>query len=170
MAEPFGLVAGAISVSAAFTACVDCFGYIQFGRHFGRDFQTDQLSLSCAKLRLTRWGQAVDIYNDPKLGKPDATSTEIQAAKDTLLHILALFADSEDISNKYRLGAKAGEDLALLSATDMDPAVVALENKMKQLAVKRQKGTRVLKLTSWALYHRSEFKHLVRSIRSEIGS
>ena len=78
MAEPFGIVAGAIGLATTFTACIDCFEYIQFGRHFGRDFQTDQLALSCARLRLTRWGESVNIYDDPRLGRPDATATEIQ--------------------------------------------------------------------------------------------
>ena len=164
MAELFGVVAGVVSVSAAFTACVDCFGYIQFGRHFGRDFQTDQLSLNCARLRLTRWGQAVDFYNDPKLGKPEAPATEIQTAKDTLLQILALFADSEDISKKYKLRAKAGEDLTLLLATDLGSTLSALENTMEQLATKRQKGIHILKLTSWALYRTSQLKDLIESI------
>jgi hypothetical protein len=54
MAEPFGIAAGAVSIAAAFTACVDCFGYVQLGHHFRRDFQTDLLTLSCARLRLTR--------------------------------------------------------------------------------------------------------------------
>lgn len=164
MAEPFGVVAGAVSISAAFTACVDCFGYIQFGRHFGRDFQTHQLSLNCARLRLTRWGKAVDIYNDTRLGKPEATATEIQTAKDTLLQILALFADSEDISKKFKQNTKAGEDLTPFSATDMDPTLLAVQNKMQQLAIRRQKGTHILKLTSWALYRRSELKELIESI------
>lgn len=62
MTDPFGVVAGAIGIAAAFTACVDCVGYVQFGRHFGQDFQTDLLTLNCARLRLTRWGQAVNIY------------------------------------------------------------------------------------------------------------
>jgi hypothetical protein len=61
MAEPFGIVAGAVGIAATFKACVDCFEYIQLGRHFGRDYQTDLLSLNCARLRLTRWGQAVNI-------------------------------------------------------------------------------------------------------------
>jgi hypothetical protein len=56
MSYPFGITAGAIGIAAAFTACVDCFGYVQLGRHFGRDFQTDLLALNCARLRLTRWG------------------------------------------------------------------------------------------------------------------
>jgi len=164
MAEPFGIVAGAVGIASAFTACVDCFEYIQFGRRFGRDFQTDQLALSCTRLRLTRWGESVNIYNDPSLGKPEATVTEIQVAKDTLLQILVLFADTEDISKKYKLAAKAGEDLSSFSMADIDPTLVTLDNKMKGLALKRQKGSRFLKLTSWAVYHRAEFQYLIDSI------
>jgi hypothetical protein len=36
MAKPFGIIAGAVGIAAAFTACVDCFNYIQLGRRFGR--------------------------------------------------------------------------------------------------------------------------------------
>jgi hypothetical protein len=69
------------------------------------------LALNCSRLCLTRWGQAVNIYDDPKLGRQDATLAEIQAAKDTLHHILRLFADTEKISKKYKLNANAGDDL-----------------------------------------------------------
>jgi hypothetical protein len=79
-------------------------------------------------------------------------------AKDTILQILALFADTEEISKEYKLKAKAGEDLTLFIATNMDPLHMALGNIMKQIAIKRQKGSRFLKLTSWALYHRTEFQ------------
>ncbi|OBT39543.1 hypothetical protein VE00_10655 [Pseudogymnoascus sp. WSF 3629] len=164
MAEPFGLSAGAVSIAAAFTTCIDCFGYIQFGRHFGRDFQTDQLTLSCARLRLARWGESVDIYNDSKLGKVDATEAEIQVAKDTLLQILVLFAETRRISNSYRSAAKADEDLSPFSTDDMDRTIAALDNTMEGLAVKRQKGSRLLKLASWALYHRAELKTLLNNI------
>jgi hypothetical protein len=144
MAEPFDIAAGAIGIAAAFTACVDCFEYVHLGRHFGRDFQTDLLALNCARLRLTRWGQAVNIYEDPKLGKPDATPAEIQIAKDTLYQILVLFADTEKISKKYRLEAKAGEDLSILAPDDIDTAVMALSNKMRELAIRPQKGSSIL--------------------------
>lgn len=164
MAEPFGIAAGAVSVAAAFTACVDCFGYVQLGRHFGRDFQTDLLALNCARLRLTRWGQAINIYEDPKLGRPDANPADIQIAKDTLLQILVLFANTERISKKYRLNAKAGDDLSILGPYDMDPGVMAINNRMRELAIKRQKGSSILKTASWALYHRSELKELIASI------
>ncbi|OBT45574.1 hypothetical protein VE00_03492 [Pseudogymnoascus sp. WSF 3629] len=136
MAEPFGIVSGAIGIASAFTACVDCFEY------FGRDFQTDQLALNCARLRLTRWGESVKVYDDPRLGRQDATATEIQLAKDALLQILVLFADTESTSKKYKLTAKAGVDISLYSTGDMDPKMVALDDKMKGLAIQRQKKLR----------------------------
>jgi hypothetical protein len=170
MAEPFGIAAGAVGIAAAFTACVDCFGYVQLGRRFGRDFQTDVLTLSCARLRLTRWGQAVNIYEDPKLGKPDATPAEVQTAQDSLYQILLLFANTEKISKKYKLNATAGGDLSRLLTDDIDPAIMALNNKMRELAIRRQKGNSVLKTASWALYHRSEFKKLIENITSLIDN
>jgi uncharacterized small protein (DUF1192 family) len=168
MAEPFGIIAGAIGIASAFTAYIDCFEYIQFSRHFGRDFETSQLALDYARLRLTRWGESVNIYDDPKLGRQDATATEIQLAKDALLQILVLFADTESISKKYKLTTKACEDLSAYSTGNMDPKIVLLDNKMKALATQRQKKGRFLKLASWALYHRSTLKDLLEQIVSLI--
>ncbi|KAI4230950.1 MAG: hypothetical protein LQ349_005917 [Xanthoria aureola] len=166
MAEAFGIAAGAVGIAAAFTACVDCFEYVQFGRHFGRDYQTDLLALNCSRIHLTRWGQAVDILNDPKLGRPDATAREIRTVKDTLCQILVLFADSAKISQQYT----TGEDLSVLSSDSMDSTFVALNNKMRELAIKRQKSSSILRITQWALYRRSEFKSLIEGISSLIDS
>ena len=148
MAEPFGIISGAIGIASAFTACVDCFEYVQFGRHFCRDFQTNKLALNYARLRLTRWGESIQIDDDPKLGRQDATMTETQLAKDAMLQILVLFADTESISKKYILNTKAREDLLVYSTSDMDPTLVVVDNKMKGLAIQRQKKGRFLKLTS----------------------
>jgi hypothetical protein len=164
MAEPFGIVAGAVGIAAAFTACVDCFNCVQLGRRFGRDYQTDLISLNCARLRLTRWGQAVDIYKDPKLGRADASAAEVQTAKDILFQILILFADTESISKKYKIKAQNGDDLSVFLADDLDPTVMALANKMKELAIKRQKGSSILKTVSWALYYRAELQGLIFNI------
>jgi hypothetical protein len=79
------------------------------------------------------------------LGRPDATPAEIQTVKDTLHQILVLFANTEKISKRYRLNVRAGEDLSILAPNDMDPAVNALNNKMRELAIRRQKGSSVLK-------------------------
>jgi hypothetical protein len=86
------------------------FEFVQFGRHFGRDFETSQLVLNCVR----------NIDNDPKVGRQDATTIEIQLAKDTLLQILMLFADTKSISKRYKLTAKAGEDLLEYSTGDIE--------------------------------------------------
>lgn len=57
MAEPFGIATGAVGIAAAFTTCVDFFGYVQLRRRHGRDFQTNLLTLGSTKLRLMRWGK-----------------------------------------------------------------------------------------------------------------
>jgi Prion-inhibition and propagation len=163
IAEPFGIVAGSVGIAAAFSACVDCFGYIQLGRHFGRDYQTKLLTLDLLRLRLSRWGEAVSIYEDPQLGNPNASLTELQAAKDTLVHLLFLFADSEKVSTKFKLSAKAG-DLSQFASTDLGPRELVVHNRMRELALKRQKKGSILKLASWALYHGEEFTKLVDDI------
>jgi hypothetical protein len=170
MAEPFGIAAGAVSIAAAFTACVDCFNYVQHSRHFGRDYQTELISLDCARLRLTRWGEAVDIHADPKLGRPDASPSEVQTAQNALHQVLVLFAETEKISKTYRLEIKTRDDLAVLAPNDLDPIVFGLRNKMKELVLRRQKGASVLKTSSWALYHRSQLKDLVNGITSLVDS
>ena len=164
MAEAFGIVAGAVGIAAAFTACVDCFEYVQFGRHFGRDYQTNLLALNCSRIRLTRWGQAVDILNDPKMGRPDATPEQIQTVKDTLYQILMLFDDSAKISQQYKLSRTTSEDLSVLSSDSMDSTFVALNGSMRELAIRRQKRSSLLKITQWALYRKSDFKNLNEGI------
>jgi hypothetical protein len=170
MAEPFGIAAGAISVAAAVAACVECSGYVRLGRTFGRDYQTDILSLDCAMLRLSRWGDAVNVHEDPKLGKPDATATEIQAAKNALHQILLLFEKAEKVSKKYRLKRTTSIDPDLLAPDDLDHKIVGLRNKMKDMALARQKDTSVLRKTSWAIYDRSELESLVNGIVSLVDS
>ena len=169
MAEPFGIVAGAVSIAATFNACVECFEYVQLGRHFGRDFQTNQIKLDCCKLRLTRWGESVDIHNDPELGYLEPKPTELQTAKKTLFQILALFEDTAKISNQYKLKAKAGDDISVFSTNDMDPSLRGLNNMMRELAIKRQKNSNLLKITTWALYRSSDFKQLIENITILIG-
>ncbi|KAK3379429.1 prion-inhibition and propagation-domain-containing protein [Lasiosphaeria ovina] len=64
MAEMFGTVVGALGVVDLFNNCVDCFEYVQMGRHFGRDYERCQLKLKVAQLRLSRWGEAIAINED----------------------------------------------------------------------------------------------------------
>jgi hypothetical protein len=69
------------------------------------------------------------VYGDDKLGRPEATTVEIQTAKNPLFQIVALFTDTEKISKKYRKDATC-------STSDVDARVIALHNKMREPAMK----------------------------------
>ncbi|KAI1737227.1 small s protein [Xylaria scruposa] len=171
MSDPFSIAAGAISIAATFTACIDCFNYVQLGRHFGRDYQTCVLLLGGEKMRLARWGNAVHVDKDPMLSKPNAMLEETQMAKRTLLQILMLFTDTEKISKKHKLSTKAGADLPIINTTnELDLAIAAYSNEMKEMSVKRQQTSSFLRRTSWAIYHKSEFEELITNISKLIDN
>ncbi|GAW24614.1 hypothetical protein ANO14919_142050 [Xylariales sp. No.14919] len=121
-------------------------------------------------MRLTRWGEAVHVKEDPMLSRPNAMDEETQMAKRTLLQILVLFADTEKISKKHKLSAKAGADLPTLTTKELDLAIAACSNKMKEMSVKRQQASSFLRRTSWAIYHKSEFEELITNISKLIDN
>ena len=61
---PAELTVGVVGLVGLFKDDVDCFEYIQLGRNFGRDFQTSFLKFGIARLRLSRWGQALGLSDD----------------------------------------------------------------------------------------------------------
>ncbi|KAI0472457.1 small s protein [Xylaria cf. heliscus] len=170
MSDPFSIAAGAIGIATAFSACIDCFNYIQLGRHFGRDYETCVLLLGAEKMRLARWGEAIHVDQDPKLNGLDGISEETQMAKRTLLQILMLFADTDNISKKHKPSAKAGDDLSALTTNELNLAVAAWRNKMKEMSVKRQGTSSFLKRTSWAIHHKPELEELTANIRKLIDN
>ena len=83
--EPVGLGIGIAGLAGAFTACLDCFEYIQLGRQVGQDYGKCLLKLDTAKLRISRWGVAVGLGAEPHL-KPQisASDEEIRLARSLL--------------------------------------------------------------------------------------
>jgi hypothetical protein len=59
--NPVGVVLGPPGL---FTACVDCFNYILFGRNFGTDYSKCLLVLHVESLRFPRWGAAIGISEE----------------------------------------------------------------------------------------------------------
>ncbi|KAK0622437.1 prion-inhibition and propagation-domain-containing protein [Immersiella caudata] len=145
MSDPFGIVVGVVGIATAFSACIEVFEYVHLGRRFGKDYQTNQLKLTALRLRLSRWGEAVHVYDDPQLGSPAASKAELQAAKDTLLQIFVLFEDSNKISKKFGITGDAPP--APESNADM-------------------KGATILRLSSWAIHNNTSFKTLIDDIRA----
>ncbi|KAI1122551.1 prion-inhibition and propagation-domain-containing protein [Nemania abortiva] len=158
--EVFGTVASALSVAALFNNCVSCFEYIQLGRHFGRDYELHQLKLDIAQIRLSRWGQAVAVNDDPRFVTLNPQDKDFRKAQLILGAIFKLFGTLEDASEMYKIDAEP-EDLELLQIQDMKPPAQKLHRMFSAIANKRKKGTSFLKKAAWALYDGKNFNKLV---------
>lgn len=101
--EPVGLGIGIAGLAGAFTACIDCFEYIQLGRQFGQDYGKSLLKLDTAKLCISRWGAAIGLGLEP-LFKPQisASNEEIRLAQSLLEQILESFEDAERIWEQFK--------------------------------------------------------------------
>ncbi|KAM5466038.1 hypothetical protein MauCBS54593_006288 [Microsporum audouinii] len=176
MAEAVGLAVGLVSLAALFNNAVECFDYIQLGRHFGKDFQTCQLRLDSAKLRLSRWGASLGLNRGGSQGDIALSPQEMAQAQALMGQILELFTDAEGISNKFksqaRTDAAAGRIatantsyLAVFDpATDLDPPARELHEKMRLFAIDRQKQTGLRQKAKWALYEKKNFSRLLEDI------
>jgi len=165
MAEIFGTVAGALSVAALFTTCVDCFEYIQMARGFGRDYGRCQLKIRIAQTRLSRWGQGVAIHEDTRFAEASPTDTSIQLVQSILEEIGVLFQSLQKASKRYELGAKH-EDLVLFQEEDMQPGVRRVCERLENVVRRRQKETGLAKKAAWALYDGKNFDRLVEQLTS----
>ncbi|CAG5181734.1 uncharacterized protein ALTATR162_LOCUS9808 [Alternaria atra] len=152
MAEAAGLVVGVVALAGLFNNTVECFEFVQLGRTFGKDFETSQLKLDSARLRLSRWGKSLSLDNDH--------------AEALLGQIVELFAEAEGVSNRYR-GRTEPQDGSLAvydPQTDLDPAMAKLHEKMRQLAIERQNRSGVRQKARWALYQEKQFRRLIEDI------
>lgn len=170
MAEPFSVVAGAVSIATAFGNCIEIFNYVQLGRHFGRDYQTARLKLTLVQLRLSRWGEAVGVYSNPPLKNlPSLTAEDKSTAKKTFLQILELFEESNRLSK--RLGTKDGrpQDSQSHTGSSDDMAVLAARRKMRDLALSRQQRTSSFKVAGWAISDRKKFNDLIDNVSNLVS-
>lgn len=170
MAEAAGLAVGIIGLASLFNNAVDCFEYVQLGRNFSTDFQTSVLKLDNARLRLSRWGQAVGLSdNIAKIQSLQATALPIEdmpRAERLLGQILDLFADAEGVSLKFKNNTSTSDtSLAIFNVqADMDPVGRSLHEKMRELSIKRQNGASLRQKMKWALYGEKHFKRLIEDV------
>ncbi|KAK9422069.1 putative Prion-inhibition and propagation-domain-containing protein [Seiridium unicorne] len=169
MAEIFGTVAGALSVSALFNNCVDCFEYIELGRHFARDYERYQLKVDVARTRLSRWGQAVAINDDPRFATGEPEDGYVEQAKSILVGIGDLFEDLQTASKRYMVRAKQ-EDLEHLQVENMQPVPQRLHSHLRAAVSRRQKGTSLLQKAAWALYDEKNFRKMINQITEFISA
>jgi hypothetical protein len=106
MAETAGLVVGVVALAGLFNNTVECFEFVQLGRTFRKSFQTSQLKLDNARLRLSRWGKSLslndDVQNTVSLQGHFGSAANVKHAEALLGQIVELFAEAEGVSNKYK--------------------------------------------------------------------
>jgi hypothetical protein len=141
MAKQFGVDFENECIASVFATCVSCFDYaINVKAN-----DAEVLRLSVIRLRLTRWGEAVDIYGDSRLGHANPDPDDLDVVKCTLVNMIALFESQ----------AGSMEDPAdpatLTEPTDRGRLVQALLLVLEAIASKRAKGISLLDPRSLAL-------------------
>ena len=168
--EPTGLVVGVAGLAGAFTACVDCFEYIQLGRRFGQDYGKCLLKLDAEKLRLSRWGVAMGLGPQPSLKpQPLISKGDFEVARRLLEQIMDSFGKAERVSERFRkhsmMQKKGTEDLVVYDAgSSLDPSYQRLHLTLSELANQRQNRTSLLKKTTWALYEKKRFDSMIADV------
>lgn len=163
MAEIFGTAAAALSVAALFNNCVECFEYVQLGRHFGRDYESYQLKLDVAQARLSRWGEAVSINKNSHLAEASPTDDDARLVRSILEQMGLMFQSVQKMSKRYELAAEPS-NLVLLQHNDLKPAIQRLHRHFGDVVRRRQEQTSLLKKTAWALYDGKQYDKLVDQI------
>ncbi|KAL9074931.1 MAG: hypothetical protein Q9157_004201 [Trypethelium eluteriae] len=176
MAEASGLAVGVVALAGLFNSTVECFEFVQLGRNFEKDFQTSQLKLDNARLRLSRWGKSLglndNIQDTQSLGTYFRADEDIKQAESLLGQIIELFADAEGVSNKFK-SRKRSDDTSLMTyspQTDLEPAIADLHFKMRQLSIARQNRSGLREKAKWALYEEKHFRRLIEDITELVNS
>lgn len=166
--EAVGFAIGAGSLAGAFTACVDCFEYIQLGRQFGQDYGKCLLKLDAAKVRITRWGVAMGLGPVLSLERRYSKS-DIEMARNLLDQIMESFNEAERVSARFKnistiKKSKTDDLLAYDANSDLDPSYQRLHSAMRELSIQRQTGTSIRKKAAWALYEKKKFSGMIEEV------
>ncbi|EOA91947.1 uncharacterized protein SETTUDRAFT_162498 [Exserohilum turcica Et28A] len=170
--EPAGLAVGILGLAGVFSNAVDCFEYVQLGRNFSTNFQTSLLKLDNARLRLSRWGEALGVNGNygaiQTLQQTTFPEEDVKRADELLGQILHLFDEAQKASEQYKRKNKSdGSSLAVLDVqAEMDSAGQSLHEKMRSLCIKRQKKTSLKQKAKWVLYEEKYLNRLVEDIVS----
>ncbi|KAI2780572.1 hypothetical protein F4815DRAFT_445164 [Daldinia loculata] len=111
------------------------------------------------RLRLSRWADSIN-QSDSRISVQ--SEEEIDKVKSVLGQIIYLFEETEKKSAKFK-GMKI--DITSVPAGGYpDADIESLHQKMKSLALKRQKRSSFAQKASWALYEEKYFKRLIEDL------
>lgn len=180
--EPAGLAVGVVGLAGLFSTCLQCFEYIEYGKHFGSDYQIAAIKLDVCRLRLSRWATSIGLNDDPERQfalEKRLSLHEVDIAKELLGNIVDIFDDVERTSKRYEKTqrklnaiAKHSEDAGLglvegssEDASDLSARLTKIHLGVRDKIQSRQKFTRVRDKARWALYEKKRFDDLIRDVR-----
>ena len=173
--EPVSFALGIGGLAGIFTACVDCFEYIQLGRSFGDDYGKCLLRLDAARLRMTRWGAAVGLgAGTQSLRRLVASEDELRIANSCLGQILATFEAAEKESERFKnhsvMKKQETHDLIICDPNlQLESSYKSVHTAMRELARQRQKKSSYIEKTAWALYGKGKFDAMINDINGFIS-
>ncbi|WZH40887.1 uncharacterized protein QYS62_001825 [Fusarium acuminatum] len=138
MAETVGIVTGAIGLAGLFQQCVECF------------------ELDIAKRRLHRWGESVNINENPRFA-----DTKPEEVEEILGETAKLFETIQRSSKRYERKAPT-ENLECLSDESLQPVFRGLHARWAKIVHPKQKETSFMKKATWALYDAKNFEKLIK--------
>lgn len=175
--EPISFALAIGAIPGIFVSCVDCFEYVQLGKHFGKDYGICLAQLEAAEMRLLRWGEPMgllDEYFDSNelYKKANWTEENIEKIKEWLGLILTEFEDAKKASAKYKRNTRREDDLAVPNETEelaqAGDSVRRLIVWSRKIIKHRQKNLSLGKKIKWALYRKKEFETFIENLRSLI--
>ncbi|KAI3325322.1 hypothetical protein HD806DRAFT_492654 [Xylariaceae sp. AK1471] len=171
MTDPFGIVAGSIGIAAAFDACLDVLSKVQIARRSGSDLRTYQLQLAWLRLRLSRWGEAIRVHEDPQFSNPNPTTEEVRIAKRTIFQILTLLENSDRVAKKSSGERVQTDDAERVDNAFMPADLLTLYGNIQKVIARRQRtSSNLIKLTHWVVHRREHLLQLIEDISSLMDS
>ncbi|RSM06848.1 hypothetical protein CEP52_005525 [Fusarium oligoseptatum] len=171
--EPAGLAVGLISLATTFDSVLNCFEYVHLGKNFGTDFEDCLLKLDNARLRLSRWGEAVGLSeveeDTTSLKGTKISEADIPQAQKLLGGVLTQLKRVKTLEAEFKRG-KAPNDASLAEVsmkTDVGSVALSLHEKMRKMAKRRQNNLSTRKKAKWALYDRRHFNDMIDSIANK---
>ncbi|PWI65029.1 hypothetical protein PCL_07441 [Purpureocillium lilacinum] len=161
--EVGGFVVGVVGLASLFNNVIDSFEYVHIAKTFGSNFQTSLLKLENARLRLSRWGDALGLSGgaiDDQTALPSNVWSEADKGKAEQLlgQILACFNQAWKISDQYKMGENPDKQ----NVSDL--MALSLREKMRELSIKRQNRASLAKKLKFALHDEKHLGLLVGDI------
>ena len=183
MAEVAGVVLAGINIAVLFNSCVECIGFIQVARDAGDDQMTALIALCNARLKLSRWGEAVGLsknfQKDEDFTVNLGTEEQTNGARLRLNHILTLIQKARKKSDEAMSKGIKGFALPQLidphdPQTDFSGGEAELCLAMESISFGRQGETEHTKVhvfskVTWALRDKKQLGRLIEDIISQVN-